>query len=259
MEQKHSVLSRRERRGISSNRTAVNSQNVLRNDNRQIRERSIDLGDIWTVVRKHLVLFIIIILVCAVGYGFGRSYVDPPKYASNATIFLTPRFDEDGDLDQSSISTNRTLLNNAIALMTRENIMSQVSEQIGNMTPEEIQKTLTVEAVSGTELISISSETTDPQLSKRIVDATVNAFIETMQENLNLDNITIVDQPKLNFESQSTPIAVYMLQGGAVGLVIDVLLTALWVLFDKRLRTKEEAEKYLGVPVYAVLPDLEHK
>lgn len=232
---------------------------TIRSEDRTIRDTTVSWKDILHVARKNLILLIAVVLLCAFGYGFGRSAIDPPQYASNATIFLTPKFDDNGDLDQSSISTNRTLLNNAIALMTRENIMVQAAEEIGTMTPEAIQQTLTVEPVSGTELISVTSTTADPQLSKQIVESTVSAFIATMQENLNLNNITVVDQPKLNFESVSTPISVYMLQGAAVGLIIDAVYIFLRVVLDKRLKTKEEAENYLGIPVFVVLPDLEKK
>lgn len=227
--------------------------------NKVIRERSFDYTEILRIIRKHLILFITIIVISACGYGFGRSYLNPPEYESTATIFLTPKFDSKGELDQNSVTTNRTLLNNAIALMTRENIMAQVSQTIGDMTPDEIRKTLNVTDISGTELISIQSVTTDPQLSKTIVDSTVSVFISTMKENLNLDNITIVDQPKLNFESVSTSLAVYMLQGAGIGLLVDAALVCLWLFFDKRLKTKEEAEHYLGIPVFSVLPDLEKK
>lgn len=226
---------------------------------RVIKEKTFDITEIWRIIRKHLFMYLVVILVCAMGYGIGRSYFDPPKYASNATIFLTPKFDSKGDLDQTSVSTNRTLLNNAIALMTRENIMAKVAENIGNMTPDEIRETLRVSAVEGTELISINATTTDPQLSKTIVDSTISVFISTMQENLNLNNITVVDQPKLNFQSVSTPITVYMAQGAAVGALLDAVQITFVLLFDKRLKTKEEAERYLEIPVFVVLPDLEKK
>ena len=228
-------------------------------DNRTIRETAINWREVTHVIRKNLLLLIVVVLLCAFGYGFGRSAIDPPQYASNATVFLTPKFDDEGDLDQNSVTTNRTLLNNAIALMTRENIMVQAAEDIGTMTPEAIQKTLTVAPVSGTELISVTSVTADPQLSKQIVESTMSAFITTMQENLNLNNITVVDQPKLDFESVSTPLYVYILQGAAAGLIIDAVYVFLRVLLDKRLKTKEEAEKYLGIPVFVILPDLEKK
>lgn len=241
------------------NRNLKSLSDPVRPEDRTIRDTTVSWKDVLHMIRKNLILLIAVVLLCAFGYGFGRSAIDPPKYASSATIFLTPKFDDEGDLDQNSVTTNRTLLNNAIALMTRENIMVQAAEEIGSMTPEAIQKTLTVEPVSGTELISVTSTTADPQLSKQIVEATVSAFISTMQENLNLNNITVVDQPKLNFESVSTPISVYLLQGAMVGLLVDAVYIFLRVVLDKRLKTKEEAENYLGIPVFVVLPDLEKK
>ncbi len=221
-----------------------------------IRETVVNWNDVWRVIKKNIVLLILIVLICGFGYGFGKSYFDPAQYESTATIFLTPKFDQEGELDQSSINTNRTLLSNAIALMSRENIMVQAAQEIGNMTPDQIRDSLTVEPISGTELISVTSTTSDPQVSKNIVDATVNAFISTMKDNLNLDNITVVDQPKLNFESVSTPLYIYILQGAAVGLLIDAVYVFIRVVMDKRLKTKEEAERYLGVPVFVVLPDI---
>lgn len=218
---------------------------------------SLNWKDVLWVIKKHLGILIVIMLITAFGYGFGRSFLNPPQYESSATIFLTPKFDEEGDLDQSSISTNRTLLNNAIALLSRDNIMTQVAESVGTMTPDQIKQTLTVEAVSGTELISITSVTGDPQLSKQIVDSTVSAFISTMQSNLNLNNITVVDQPKLNFESVSTPLPVFILQGAGLGLVLDAVFVLLYMLLDKKLRSKEEAESYLNLPVFVVLPDID--
>lgn len=240
--------SRTERYGWTENRDAPGSS--------MIKDKSFDFSEVWYLIKKRFVLLLAIMVIFSGGYAFARTFFDPPKYESTATIFLTPKFDEEGDLDQSSVSTNRTLLNNAIALMTRENIMTKVAQEVGDMTPDSIRDTLTVSAVSGTELISITSVTTDPQLSKTIVEATVNAFISTMQENLNLNNITVVDQPKLNFTSVSSSTLMYALQGAGIGLLIDVVLLIAWVTLDKRLKTKEAAEEYLGVPVFVVLPKI---
>lgn len=45
--------------------------------------------------------------------------------------------------------------------------------------------------------------------------------------------------------------------GGLGGLALGLGFLLIRMLTDKRLKTREEAEKYLGLPVYAELPDLE--
>lgn len=41
-----------------------------------------------------------------------------------------------------------------------------------------------------------------------------------------------------------------------VGFVLGCGYAVLKFLLDNRLRTKEEAEKYLGIPVFAELPEV---
>ena len=217
-------------------------------------------ADIWRVIKKNILVVIILIVGCSGGYGFYQNTKNVPLYSSSSTIFLTPKFDrKTGNLDQQSINNNRTLLNNAIALMTRENIMNQVSKRIGGMDPEKISKSLTVEAVEGTELISVTSQTADPKLSKSIVENTVDVFIVSMKEKLNLSNIEIVDRAKVSEKSNPSKLGLYLFQGAGIGLLLACVYVFIRVVTDKRLKSKEEVEAYLQIPVFCVLPVINKK
>ena len=233
----------------------LEKQTPVKNNSLTVR---LNGADLWRAVRKNIVVVLGLIVGFGAIFGFVQNSKDVPMYASTATIFLTPEFDkETGNLDQQSVNTNRTLLNNAIALMSRENIMSQVSENIGGIAPNDIADTLTIQAVEGTELISITSQTPDPKLSKNIVENTVNVFIDSMKENLNLSNIEIVDRPKLNYESNPSKLGLYLFQGAGIGFLLACVYIFIRVTTDKRLKSKEEVESYLQIPVFCVLPDLE--
>ena len=45
--------------------------------------------------------------------------------------------------------------------------------------------------------------------------------------------------------------------GAVLGFGLGCLYVVLQVVMDKRLKNKEEAEKYLGIPVLCQLPDLD--
>lgn len=94
----------------------------------------------------------------------------------------------------------------------------------------------------------------DPKLSKNIVNSTVNVFIDTMQENLNLKNIEIVDKAKLSYEPSGPNVKKNILMGAVAGFVMDALIVVLKVLTNTKLKSKEEAEKYLKLPVFCELP-----
>ena len=98
--------------------------------------------------------------------------------------------------------------------------------------------------------------TTDPKLSKDIANGTVDTFIETMQKNLNVRNIEIVDKAKLSYVPSGPNAKKNGVLAAAVGFVLGAGYAVLRYLLDNRLRTKEEAEKYLGIPVFCEIPEL---
>ena len=73
---------------------------------------------------------------------------------------------------------------------------------------------------------------------------------------LNVSNIEVVDKAKLSYVPSGPNVKKNTVMAGAVGFAIGVGYAVLKFLFDNRLRTKEEAEKYLGIPVFCEIPEL---
>ena len=214
----------------------------------------IDLVEIWQVIKKQFGLLVIIVILCAVLAGVISKFFIAPKYTSSSTIFLTPSISESGVVDFTSQNSNEKLVNNVMALLVQDNILSEVAKQTGMESIEELRDQIEVSNDTNTTLVKVEATTLDPKLSKNIVNSMVNIFIDTMQENLNLKNIEIVDKAKLSYEPSGPNIKKNILIGAAAGFVIDALIVVLKVLTNTRLKSKEEAEKYLNLPVFCELP-----
>ena len=214
----------------------------------------IDLVEIWQVIKKQFGLLVIIVILCAVLAGVISKFFIAPKYTSSSTIFLTPSISETGVVDYTSQNSNEKLVNNVMALLVQDNILSEVAKQTGMESIEELRDQIEVSNDTNTTLVKVEATTLDPKLSKNIVNSMVNIFIDTMQENLNLKNIEIVDKAKLSYEPSGPNIKKNILIGAAAGFVIDALIVVLKVLTNTRLKSKEEAEKYLNLPVFCELP-----
>ena len=214
----------------------------------------IDLVEIWQVIKKQFGLLVIIVILCAVLAGVISKFFIAPKYTSSSTIFLTPSISETGVVDYTSQNSNEKLVNNVMALLVQDNILSEVAKQTGMESVEDLRNQIKVSNDTNTTLVKVEATTLDPKLSKNIVNSTVNVFIDTMQENLNLKNIEIVDKAKLSYEPSGPNIKKNILIGAAAGFVIDALIVVLKVLTNTKLKSKEEAEKYLKLPVFCELP-----
>lgn len=225
------------------------------NENREINdEMEIDLGELFKVLKKNIILIVVVSLFCAAIGLVSSMFLISKKYSSEATIYITPKVTEQGTIDYNSIQTNSRMVNNYMEILKGETILAKVADQVGMEDYEEVLDTLTISNPENTELISVSSETTDPELSQQIVSLVISTFTEDMMDILNLNNVTIINDAKVNENPVSPSVPRYTILGLAVGLVISCGYVFITFLFDKRLRTREEAENFLGVPVLATVP-----
>ena len=227
---------------------------VERADVREMEE--IDLLELVRAILKHIKLIIVLCILFGVGGFFGTKLLITPTYTASTSIYLTPQISESGSLDYNSQMANSKLVTNVVNLLTQNNIMSEVAKDVGLENASSVKKCVNVTNQADTEIVTITATTTDPKLSKDIANGTVNTFIKTMQKNLNVRNIEVVDKAKLSYIPSGPNVKKNTLMATMVGFVLGCGYAVLKFLLDNRLRTKEEAEKYLGVPVFCEIPEL---
>lgn len=224
------------------------------NDLNEMEE--IDLLELLRAVLKYIRLIIVLCIVFGAGGFLGTKFLIAPTYTASTSIYLPPQINDTGSLDYNSQMANSKLVNNVVNLMTQNNIMSEVAKDVGLENASTVKKCITVSNQTDTEIVTVTATTGDPKLSKDIANGTVNTFIKTMQKNLNVRNIEIVDKAKLSYVPSGPSIKKNTMMAILVGGVIGVGYAVLKFLLDNRLRTKEEAEKYLGIPVFAEFPEV---
>lgn len=227
---------------------------VERTDVREMEE--IDLLELFRAILKHIKLIIVLCILFGLGGFFGTKLLITPTYTASTSIYLTPQISETGSLDYNSQMANSKLVTNVVNLLTQNNIMSEVAKDVGLESAKNVKDALTVSNETNTEIITITATTTDPKLSKDIANSTVSTFINRMQKNLNVRNIEVVDKAKLSYIPSGPNVKKNTMLATMVGFVLGCGYAVLKFLLDNRLRTKEEAEKYLGVPVFCEIPEL---
>ena len=224
------------------------------NDLNEMEE--IDLLELFRAVLKYIKLIIVLCIVFGLGGFLGTKFLITPTYTASTSIYLTPQISESGSLDYNSQMANSKLVTNVVNLLTQNNVMSEVAKDVGMENAASVKKCISVTNETNTEIVTVTATTEDPKLSKDIANGTVNTFIKTMQKNLNVRNIEIVDKAKLSYVPSGPSIKKNTMLATMVGFVLGCGYAVLRFLFDNRLRTKEEAEKYLGIPVFCEIPEL---
>ena len=221
----------------------------------------IDIGRILIELKKFWKFIAAITLVFGIVAAVFSMVFITPMYRSETKIYLKPEMRTDvSGIDTTSINANSMMINNYMVMLKGDILMGKVAKEVNekyteeNITKTYIKNSVNVSNENNTEMIMLAAVTEDPELSKLIVDTTFTNFSKQMKKELNLDNILVVDKARANDKPVSPNIMKNTVLGLLLGLISALGLVALKVITDKRLRTKEDAEAYLGIPVLATVP-----
>ena len=145
---------------------------------------------------------------------------------------------------------------NYIELLQGNNIQDKVAKNL-DISSALVSSALQVSNTEDTQIIEISATTTDPGLSKRIVDETINVFTETVKEILDVSNIIMVDNAEINTAPVSPNIQKNMVLGAVAGIVISLGYILLTYLLDSKIKNADVAEQVLNLPVLGMVPYFE--
>lgn len=226
-------------------------------ETREVNEEvEIDLMQLLQVLLKNIKKIILCALLGVLVMTAVTVFLMEKKYQSTSRIYLKPEVDVTGKVDYSSVNSNNLMVNNYMSVMQSDTIRDLVADEL-NIESEVIKNGLSVTNETDTQIIIVSCTTNNPQLSKDIVEKTVNNFFDKMKTSLSITNMEILDAPKVNKVPVSPSKTKNMILGGFAGALIAIGYIFIKFILDKRLKNKEEAENYLGIPVLGVVPDIE--
>ena len=218
-------------------------------------EVQIDLSELFKLIRKHLKSIVIFMLIGAILVGAYTTFMVDKKYSSQGTILLKAEV-IDGAIDNNQLNSNESMVANYIELLQGNNIQDKVAKNL-DISSGLVSSALQVSNTEDTQIIEISATTTDPGLSKRIVDETINVFTETVKEILDVSNIIMVDNAEINTAPVSPNIQKNMVLGAVAGIVISLGYILLTYLLDSKIKNADVAEQVLNLPVLGMVPYFE--
>ncbi|OUQ14471.1 hypothetical protein B5E87_02835 [Massilimicrobiota sp. An142] len=221
---------------------------MIKND----EEIEINLGELFAVLKSQYKLIVISILVMTIIAGIVTTFFISRKYQSTASIYPKPEVSE-GIVDYTQINANNLMVNNYIEMLKGNNIQSQVAETL-EITTAQVSSSVSISNQTNTQIISISATTTDPQLSKDIVDELVSTFKKEAKDTLNINNISTIDQAQLATTPVSPNLKMNLIIGALIGAFLSVGYIFIKFMLDTHIHNREEAEKYLGIPCLGSIP-----
>lgn len=165
--------------------------------------------------------------------------------------------ERDFSLNKNNISSDIStgwILNDSVELIKSNQILEPVIEKLDlDMTLEELQEKLTVEAIVYSRVLSISIEGKDEQEIVQIADTIKQMIKVKIPQLLEVKKVIDVEDGKISGGSISSNIKKNMLVGAVVGAFLVVCIIVWLYIFDDKINTVDDIERYLKLNVLGVV------
>ena len=141
-------------------------------------------------------------------------------------------------------------------IITSRGVLNRVISDLDlNTNYKGLKKLIKVSNPAGTHIIHTDVTTSDLSLSRDIANDLLLVSIERIFDIVGTSQPTVIDYSEAHAVEDVTPSLVrYMGIGGMIGLLIVSAVLIIRMLMDQTLKTDDDVEKYLQLPVLSAVP-----
>lgn len=198
------------------------------------KAKDIDLKELFLVLKRHyLVIVFVTLLAGVVGYLLNQITVTP-LYQSSSRVILGA---------DSETKTMQVIVRDSsiLDIVIRQLNLQETSDQLAN--------NITVTNIENSQVISINVIDTDARRASKIADTVAEVFKEEVPKIMGQSKITMLSSAKINKSPINPPRKNMLLYGFIGGIVIGIGLAFLLETLEDTIRSKDDIESLLEVPV----------
>lgn len=210
------------------------------------------------VNRKKLILLITIISI--ITSGIVSYFILTPQYETFTTLMVGKPKDYGGEnqLEYNDLLLNQKLVGTYGQIVKSRLVADEVIEQMGlDLTFEEFGSKVNVNLLQDTEIIKIEVTDEKPQVAAAIANVTSEVFMKTVKEKMKIENIQVIDEAQTPERPIKPRPKLNMAIAGVLGLMISIFVIFLMEALDNTIKTPEDVEYHLELPIIGTIPMME--
>ncbi len=208
----------------------------------------INLGEMFAYFKAKLHILLIIF---ALIFGLGSFYVffmQKPKYEATATVIVSS--DKSNANLPGEVATNKNLIDTYTQVVKSHRVLDKVKNDINiEKSYDEMLKMIEVSAIKGTEIINITTTDRDAEFATKMTNKIADHFVKEIAKIYNDRNINVLDSAVTPTEPANIKIVRQEIIAFAAGLIVSVSILFLVFYFDRSVKTSEQVESQLHLPV----------
>lgn len=221
-------------------------------------EIEIDLRELLFEFKKKIWLIIAALFLGAAAAGAISAFFITPKYKSEAKLYVLSK--ETTLTSLADLQIGSQLTQDYKVLVSSRPVMEGVISHLNlDLTYKELVKKLSVENPQNTRILTLIVEDTDPYMAKAIVDDIANTASDYIGEIMEMVPPKMIEDGVVASEPFSPNVKKNALIGGILAMLLVCAIITVRVVMNDTVKNEDDVEKYLGLPVLAVIPKKNEK
>lgn len=221
-------------------------------------EIEINLREIFMILLDKLAVIILIaVLGAAVAFTYTK-FMIAPSYQSVTQVYVTNNSPTTEQINVNELQANSFLTKDYRVVIKSTPVLEQVKSNLKlNMSVEELAGKISVEIPIDTRILRISVVDSDPFTAKNIADAVREASRNRIMDVMGIETVNTIEEGNLPDKPIGPNMKLNVLIGFMLGLIIAAAVVIIRFMLDDTIKVQEDVEKYLGISVLGLIPDIE--
>ena len=186
--------------------------------------------------------------------------IQVPVFQSKTSLVLVNNSEDNSSITQNDININKNLVSTYREIIQSKLILNKVISNMRlDISYEDLKSHVKVNSVQDTEIINIYVYNEDKRLSKNIAKQIASVFETEIVEIYNIENVSIIDEATVDEEPYNVHVLKQIVIGTGIGFLLSSLIIAICFYFDDTVKSEEEIEKGLKVPILGSVPKYHDK
>ncbi|WNF22671.1 Wzz/FepE/Etk N-terminal domain-containing protein [Mesobacillus jeotgali] len=219
-------------------------------------EETISLKELLQTLRKRMNLILTITLLAILVSGIISYFLLTPIYQASTQLLVNQSKNEQSMYNYNEVQTNLQLINTYNVIIKSPAILDLVINELDlNMTTAELNGKINVASEKNSQVVNISVQDPNANQAAEIANKTAEIFTREISNIMNVDNVSIL--AKATVGEKQSPIKPKPLLNIAIALVVGLMagvgLAFLLEYFDNTIKTEQDIEKILELPVLGAI------
>ncbi|MFD1020162.1 YveK family protein [Thalassobacillus hwangdonensis] len=219
-------------------------------------EETISLKEIFQVLKKRFWLIFTLTVGAVIIAAVVSYFVLTPTYQATSEFIVNSNNQQAEEVDVNDIRTNLELINTYKKVIESPRILNQVADEMGiNMSAGTMQSKLNVSSEQNTQVVTVTVTDPDQAFAADLANTVFQVFKDEIPSLMNVNNVNILSEAvAVTNPSPVNPKPLLNMAIAAVlGLMIGVGIAFLLEYLDTSIKTEDDLEKQLGIPVMGIV------